>query len=218
MWPLALCQTFGFFTTNLSLKFVPVSFSHTVKAAECLFTAALAFLVLGQRLKTLAYAALVPTAVGVALSAASEMHFSLMGFLAAMTSNVCFAARSVLSSRFMRAYSVPSAVLYWLLCCGATCALLPAFVVGGGPALVATASPSFLLTLCGCGLAHFGYNLLSFQILELTSPVSHVVLHALRRILVIASSSAIAKQPISPLNWLGIAIAFSGVLGYSIGA
>lgn len=76
---LALCQVGGFLTTNLSLKFVPVSFSHTVKACECLFTAALAFFVLGQRLNGLAYTALVPTAAGVALSATSELHFSARG-------------------------------------------------------------------------------------------------------------------------------------------
>ena len=106
--PLALCQAFGFLATNLSLKFVPVSFSHTVKvplreicrheriaslrdcqadiasrhpsqACECLFTATLAFIVLGERMRRLAYVALIPTATGVALSAASEMHFSTAG-------------------------------------------------------------------------------------------------------------------------------------------
>ena len=72
--PLGLIQAGGFFSTNLSLKFVPVSFSHTVKAAECLFTATLAFLILGQKLPGLAYAALVPTACGVGLSAARYAH------------------------------------------------------------------------------------------------------------------------------------------------
>ena len=47
--PLISCQALGFLFTNLSLKFVTVSFSHTVKACECLFTALLTLLILGQR-------------------------------------------------------------------------------------------------------------------------------------------------------------------------
>ena len=215
--PLALCQVGGFLSTNLSLQFVPVSFSHTVKACECLFTAALAYLVLGQRLNRVAYAALVPTATGVALSAASEMHFSLVGFLAAMASNMCFAMRSVLSTRFLRGGKpVPASTLYWLLCCAACAALTPSFVAVGGTAMIsAPGSGRLLALLCVCGMAHFGYNLLSFEILQLTSPVSHVVLHALRRILVIGASSVLTRQPVSALNWSGIAIASMGVLGYA---
>ena len=215
--PLVLCQVGGFLSTNLSLQFVPVSFSHTVKACECLFTAALAYLVLGQRLNRVAYAALVPTATGVALSAASEMHFSLVGFLAAMASNMCFAMRSVLSTRFLRGGKpVPASSLYWLLCCAACAALAPSFVAVGGTAMIsAPGSGRLLALLCVCGMAHFGYNLLSFEILQLTSPVSHVVLHALRRILVIGASSVLSRQPVSALNWSGIAIASMGVLGYA---
>lgn len=215
--PLVLCQVGGFLSTNLSLQFVPVSFSHTVKACECLFTAALAYLVLGQRLNRVAYAALVPTAMGVALSAASEMHFSLVGFLAAMASNMCFAMRSVLSTRFLRGGKpVPASSLYWLLCCAACAALAPSFVAVGGTAMIsAPGSGRLLALLCVCGMAHFGYNLLSFEILQLTSPVSHVVLHALRRILVIGASSVLSRQPVSALNWSGIAIASMGVLGYA---
>lgn len=218
IWPLALCQAGGFLATNLSLKFVPVSFSHTVKACECLFTATLAFLVLGQTLSKLAYAALVPTAVGVALSAATEMHFSAAGFIFAMASNLCFAGRSVLSTRFLQGERpLPASTLYWLLCCTACLSILPPFLLGGGPALfTSSGGGALLLLLCACGASHFTYNLLSFEILQLTSPVTHVVLHALRRILVIASSSALSAQPISPLNWSGIALASSGVLGYSL--
>ena len=65
VWPLALLQLGGFLATNLSLKFAAVSFSHTVKACECLFTALFVFVLLGQTLSWKAYAALVPTAGGV---------------------------------------------------------------------------------------------------------------------------------------------------------
>jgi drug/metabolite transporter (DMT)-like permease len=111
--PLGLCQLGGFLCTNLSLKFAPVAFSHTIKASECIFTAVLALAILGQRLRSAAYMALVPTAAGVALSAASEMHFDLRGLLAALGSNTFFAARSVLSTRVLGTTALDASTLYW---------------------------------------------------------------------------------------------------------
>ena len=58
--------------------------------------------------------------------------------------------------------------------------------------------------------------MLSFSILQRTSPITHVILHAVRRILVIAISTAMLRNQISALNWLGIGVAFVGVLGYSL--
>ena len=218
--PIAACQLGGFLCTNLSLRWVPVSFSHTIKACECLFTAPLAYFALSQRLRWSQYTALIPTAAGVALSAASELHFELYGFLAAMASNLFFAARSVLSTIALRSKGAVSsaAMLYWLLCCGAAALLLPAALTYGEPArLLDPANLRLLFSLLLCGGAHFTYNLLSFQILEQTSPVTHVVLHALRRVVVIAASSRLTSHDLTLRNWAGIAIASAGVLGYALG-
>ena len=72
-----------------------------------------------------------------------------------------------------------------------------------------------LVALCACGGLHFVYNLLSFQILEITSPVTHVVLHAVRRVMLIAAASLVTRQTLTPYNWMGVAIAFGGVLAYA---
>jgi drug/metabolite transporter (DMT)-like permease len=215
--PLVLCQTLGFLCTNGSFKFVPISFSHTVKACECLFTATLAFLLLGQRLRPRAYAALVPTAAGVALSAANELRFSVAGFALAMSSNAFLACRSVLSSRALRSGLVTASQLYWLLCVGAALLMAPAFFLSGHPELLLSPKQRELLgelVLGGC--THFAYNLASMQLLQLTSPVTHVVLHALRRIIIIGGSATLSGQPLSPLNWGGVGIAFAGVVGYAL--
>jgi drug/metabolite transporter (DMT)-like permease len=282
--PLGVCQLGGFLCTNLSLKFAPVAFSHTIKASECIFTAFLALVILGQRLRSAAYLALVPTAVGVALSAASEMHFDLRGLVAALGSNTFFAGRSVLSTRVLGTTALNASTLYWcarragarshaygaspcccggcptppplaqphkstgarpdpdahrrprphpypyphrnpcacfpsfgrLLCCLASIMLLPAVVAAGEPwRLVQAGNAPLLAALCACGGLHFVYNLLSFQILEITSPVTHVVLHAVRRVLLISAASLVTGQTLTPHNWAGVAIAFGGVLAYA---
>lgn len=214
--PLGVCQLGGFLCTNLSLKFAPVAFSHTIKASECIFTAFLALVILGQRLRSAAYLALVPTALGVALSAASEMHFDLRGLVAALGSNTFFAGRSVLSTRVLGTTDLNASTLYWLLCCLASIMLLPAVVAAGEPwRLVQAGNAPLLAALCACGGLHFVYNLLSFQILEITSPVTHVVLHAVRRVLLISAASLVTGQTLTPHNWAGVAIAFGGVLAYA---
>ena len=320
-------QALGFLTTNLSLRFVPVSFSHTIKACECLFTAALTFAILRQvrlapfgkptdadRAETSCspdlsqavslpkYLSLLPVAGGVALSSFTELQFSAAGFAAAMASNLCFASRSVLTTRLFRRRDVPARTLYWLMCCGALLLLSPLFarqiplgalLTRGGAGITAEgvgpAAPLAVLALCG--LAHFScaapaaqlpspphpqparsppaarpqparsppaahpqparsplvhlppaasldgslplcqptsptravaprllrsYNLLSFMILQRTTPITHVILHAVRRMLVIGVSSAMLRNRITYLNWAGIFIAFMGVLGYTL--
>jgi drug/metabolite transporter (DMT)-like permease len=216
LWPLGLCQAGGFFVTNLSLKLVSVSFSHTVKACECLFTALFAYVILRQKLSFFAYAALLPTVAGVALSASSEIHFQLYGFLAGLASNAFFAARSVLSSQKLRDTSVGPTTLYWLLCCFAALMLAPGVLAFGEPwRLLEPERAGLLMAIATCGVTHFSYNVLSFQILQRTSPVTHVVLHALRRVIVIAAASALARQPLGLANWVGVAVASVGVLAYA---
>ena len=174
---------------------MPVSFSHTIKACECLFTAALTFAILRQvprrppRRHTAArkaesscspdplqavslpkYLSLLPVAGGVALSSFTELQFSVAGFAAAMASNVCFASRSVLTTRLFRRRNVSASTLYWLMCCGALLLLSPLFARqislgallarGGAGVAVQTAKGVFepaapLAALALCGLAHF---------------------------------------------------------------
>ena len=96
-------HSLGFLTTNLSLANLPVSFTHTIKASESLFTALLTRLVMPSlRYSAALYLTLVPIVAGVAISSWAEASFEWLGFAAALSSNACFAGRSVMSSRLMK--------------------------------------------------------------------------------------------------------------------
>ena len=100
---ITVAHTFGFLTTNLSLANLPVSFTHTIKASESLFTAILSRLVMPSLHYSAAlYLTLLPIVAGVAISSWAEAAFDWVGFAAALSSNACFAGRSVLSSRLMK--------------------------------------------------------------------------------------------------------------------
>lgn len=73
MAPLAFVHTLGNLLTNVSLGAVAVSFTHTIKACEPLFSVALSMLVLGDRPHPAVIATLVPIIGGVAVASMSEV-------------------------------------------------------------------------------------------------------------------------------------------------
>ncbi|KDD72777.1 hypothetical protein H632_c2913p0, partial [Helicosporidium sp. ATCC 50920] len=99
--PLALVHTLGNALTNVSLGAVAVSFTHTIKALEPLFSVVLSSLFLGDAPNAAVILSLVPIVGGVALASTSELSFNWTGFLSAMGSNLTFQSRNVLSKKFM---------------------------------------------------------------------------------------------------------------------
>jgi hypothetical protein len=100
--PLGICHAVGFLATNLSLGLDDMSFHHSIKASEPLFTAILSFSILGQRTSLLAYCALAPIMLGIVLCTAGGLTYSTAGLLYALASNACFSLRSVLATAFLR--------------------------------------------------------------------------------------------------------------------
>ena len=99
--PLACIHVLGNVLTNVSLRAVAPSFTHTVKAAEPLFSVILSSIFLGQTPSVPVVFSLLPIIAGVALASTSEITFNWTGFLAALGSNITFQSRNVLSKKFM---------------------------------------------------------------------------------------------------------------------
>jgi solute carrier family 35, member E1 len=99
--PLAVVHTIGNLLTNVSLGMVAVSFTHTIKAMEPLFSVLLSALFLGQPVDPLVLATLVPIIGGVAGASLAEVSFNWPGFISAMGSNITFQSRNVFSKKFM---------------------------------------------------------------------------------------------------------------------
>lgn len=102
IYPLAIAHLLGNIFTNLSLRQMAVSFTHTIKAAEPFFSVVLARIFLpGSAFHPAVYASLVPIVAGVTLASANEVSFNWVGFITAMCSNVSFQSRNVLSKKCM---------------------------------------------------------------------------------------------------------------------
>lgn len=99
--PLAVVHTLGNLLTNVSLGMVAVSFTHTIKALEPLFSVLFSILFLGDTPNPIVLLTLLPIMGGVIGASLTEASFNWPGFVSAMMSNVTFQSRNVFSKKFM---------------------------------------------------------------------------------------------------------------------
>ena len=83
----------------LSLKFVAVSFTETIKSSAPFFTVIFARLILGERTSFMVNLSLLPVVGGLALCSATELSFNYLGFFAAVFNNWCASLAESLPQR-----------------------------------------------------------------------------------------------------------------------
>lgn len=81
----------------VSLKHVAASFTETIKASAPFFTVIIAYLMLGEKTSLLVLATLIPVAGGLVLASSAELSFNLVGFSAAVATNIIECVQNVFS-------------------------------------------------------------------------------------------------------------------------
>eukprot|EP00189_Rhodosorus_marinus_P011512 CAMPEP_0184737594 /NCGR_PEP_ID=MMETSP0315-20130426/386_1 /TAXON_ID=101924 /ORGANISM="Rhodosorus marinus, Strain UTEX LB 2760" /LENGTH=379 /DNA_ID=CAMNT_0027204875 /DNA_START=54 /DNA_END=1193 /DNA_ORIENTATION=- len=220
----AAAHTLGHIMSCLSFSSVAISFTHIVKSAEPVFGAVCAAAFLGEAYPFYVYLTLIPIIFGVALSSATELTFTWMGFITAMISNFAFAMRNVFSKITMADYKSDSTLtsenIYGLISIMAFLMELPFAVYfdNGIPAMVAAGIPFatlFRYFMSSCLLYHL-YNEVSYLALGNVSPVTFSVGNTIKRVIIIGASILFFKTKIMPLNAVGSVIAIVGTFLYSM--
>ncbi|KAF7819555.1 phosphoenolpyruvate/phosphate translocator 2, chloroplastic-like [Senna tora] len=227
IFPLAVAHTIGNLLTNISIGKVAVSFTHTIKALEPLFTVVLSSLFLGEQPTFWVVSSLVPIVGGVALASMTEVSFNWIGFCSAMASNLINQSRNVLSKKLMvnEEEALDNINLYSVITIISFLLSLPFAIYTEGfkfsPSYLQSAASQGLnvrelgVRLVLSGFCFHAYQQVSYGILQMVSPVSHSVGNSLKRVVVIVSSVIFFQIPISHANALGTAIALGGVFLYS---
>ena len=205
----------GHLMTNYSMNSVAVSFTHTVKSAEPLFSVALTVLILGQSVSRNMYLTLIPIVFGVVLATTTELSYTHSGLITAMLSNMLFSTRNIYSKKLQN-NNITSWTLFWALSVSGAIQMMILLVLGKILFIeVSWPEVSSWGSLFMASVLHAVYNQVSFMILAQLSPVSHAIGNAMRRVVIIYFSVMWFHTPVGVINVIGTLIACGGVLLYS---
>mmetsp|Transcript_99338 Transcript_99338/g.289912 ORF Transcript_99338/g.289912 Transcript_99338/m.289912 type:complete len:366 (-) Transcript_99338:85-1182(-) len=97
----------------VSLKHVAASFTETIKASAPFFTVIVAYLMLGETTTLPVIGSLIPVAGGLVMVSYSELSFNVIGFSAAVATNVIECVQNVFSKRLLaREYTASQLQFY----------------------------------------------------------------------------------------------------------
>eukprot|EP00889_Picochlorum_renovo_P001580 jgi/Picre1/28610/NNA_004010.t1 len=219
--PLAGIHVLGNVLTNMSLKAVAVSFTHTIKALEPFFSVLLSFIFLGSIPTIPVAASLLPIVAGVALASISELSFNWTGFLTALGSNVTFQSRNVLSKKLMLKGKdgLDNINLFNIMTIMSFLILAPITILVEGvqvtPAVIQSLPEGMVTKAIIASVAFHSYQQISYLVLQRVSPVTHSIGNCIKRVVVIVASVIAFNIPVSRQNALGTALALFGVFLYS---
>lgn len=230
--PVSVGHIVGHVATVVSLGAVAVSFTHVVKSLEPFVNVLGSAFFLKSVFPIPVYLSLLPVVSGVIMASVSEVSFTWLGFLSAMTSNFAFTARNIFSKVSMnkpKGENMNATNLFAVLSIMSTILLAPiALIVDhpwkirkawlaatSGAAAVVTA-PKLLGTLFISGLFFYLYQEVAFKALDSVHPVTHAVANTVKRVVIIVASVFVFQNPVTRANAVGSTIALLGVLLYSI--
>ncbi|CAN0909630.1 Probable sugar phosphate/phosphate translocator At3g11320 [Linum grandiflorum] len=207
---------------NISLRFLPVSFTQAVGATTPFFTAVFAYLMTFKREAWLTYLTLVPVVTGVIIASGGEPSFDLFGFLMCVAATAARALKSVmqgillssegekLNSMNLLMYMAPVAVVFLL----PASLMMEGNVVGITVALARDDSKIVWLLFFSSVLAFF-VNWTNFLVTKHTSALTLQVLGNAKGAVAVVISILIFRNPVSVTGMLGYGLTVFGVILYS---
>ncbi|XP_072587104.1 solute carrier family 35 member E2B isoform X2 [Vulpes vulpes] len=114
----------------VSLKNVAVSFAETVKSSAPIFTVIMSRMILGEYTGLLVNLSLIPVMGGLALCTATEISFNVLGFSAALSTNIMDCLQNVFSKKLLSGdkYRFSAAELQFYTSAAAVAMLVPAWI------------------------------------------------------------------------------------------
>ncbi|XP_027711277.1 solute carrier family 35 member E2A-like isoform X2 [Vombatus ursinus] len=114
----------------VSLKNVAVSFAETVKSSAPIFTVIMSRMILGEYTGLLVNLSLIPVMGGLALCTATEISFNVLGFSAALSTNIMDCLQNVFSKKLLSGdkYRFSAPELQFYTSAAAVVMLIPAWI------------------------------------------------------------------------------------------
>lgn len=229
--PTSILHLIAHVSACVSYKFSSVSITQVVKAAEPVCSVVLLTLFFGKRYSVWTWLSLFPVVVGVALSSATEINFSMLAFSMAMVSNIACAFRGVTSKQMQADLGLRGINLYAGIAIVSSVILLPFSLLAEGAHLgtafadaqaamvklnYAEAAWGFPIFLTVGSVLYHTYNQTSYQALAELTPLSHSIANTVKRVVIIVASVVVLKNTITMQGWIAALVAVGGVFLYSL--
>jgi len=230
-WKVGAYHGSGQLFSMVSLGAGPVSFTHIVKALEPFFSAMISGLVFGKWMRPQVYATLIPVVGGVGYACLKERSFSWLAFWMAMSSNLSFALRAVVSKTGMDSYigeNMSPVNLFAVVTIASFFLCVPFAVIFENNMLLdlwskATLGKDAVMTsnelvkaVITSGLFHYLNNEVMYLALSNVHPVTLAVGNTMKRVFIMVASVIVFQNPVSVQAGIGSGIGISGVLLYSL--
>ncbi|XP_070963882.1 solute carrier family 35 member E2A-like isoform X3 [Oncorhynchus clarkii lewisi] len=164
----------------VSLKNVAVSFAETVKSSAPIFTVIMSRLILGEYTGMWVNLSLFPVMAGLALCTATEISFNMLGFSAALSTNIMDCLQNVFSKKLLSGdtYKFSPPDLQFYTSAAAVIMLIPAWVflmdisVIGKSGRSFSWSPDIVLLLLFDGALFHLQSVTAYALMGRISPVT----------------------------------------------
>ncbi|CAK6440504.1 unnamed protein product [Pipistrellus nathusii] len=207
----------------VSLKNVAVSFAETVKSSAPIFTVIMSRMILGEYTGLLVNLSLVPVMGGLALCTATEMSFNILGFSAALSTNIMDCLQNVFSKKLLSGdkYRFSAAELQFYTSAAAVAMLVPAWAFFMDLPVLGRSGRSFsytqdvLLLLLLDGVLFHLQSVTAYALMGRISPVTFSVASTVKHALSVWLSIIVFGNKITSLSAVGTILVMVGVLLYN---
>lgn len=199
----------------VSLKYVAVSFTETIKASAPFFTVIFARMMLNEHTSPQVQLTLMPVVGGLMVCSATELSFTTIGFVAAVLNNCIDCVQNVFSKRLLSThYNYVNLQFY--TSAAALVLQLPLTLYNESSALERHPMTTELaIALFINGTFFHLQSVTAYAVMGLISPVSQSVANTLKRAMLIWASILYFGNPVTWVNACGTMMCIGGVLGYN---
>ncbi|EHB00335.1 Solute carrier family 35 member E2 [Heterocephalus glaber] len=207
----------------VSLKNVAVSFAETVKSSAPIFTVIMSRMILGEYTGLLVNLSLIPVMGGLALCTATEISFNILGFSAALSTNIMDCLQNVFSKKLLSGdkYRFSAPELQFYTSAAAVVMLIPAWIFFMDVPVIGRSGRSFhysqdvvLLLLTDGALFHL-QSVTAYALMGKISPVTFSVASTVKHALSVWLSIIVFGNKITSLSAIGTVLVTVGVLLYN---
>eukprot|EP01083_Nonionella_stella_P010652 30293_1 len=210
------------YLTYLSYRQVPVSLTHTIKSMSPVFSVISQLIIFQHCVPLSELLTLIPIILGVTLSTINEIHFEMVGFLAAVCSTILGVAQNTTSKYILthnKAHKnkliISPMQLHMYGSLLSLVFLIPLSIYSEGHRIYNMQSSDiplyYMMTSC-CWL--YGQTMASLFLLKRVTTVTHNVANTCKRFWIIVISIIYFNQETTVFNLCGIVLALSGFFLY----